>query len=68
MEEHCQWHVPLPSLKTECGKGLGLAACPALGLLVTSDKDKNTLLPVVWGLPGGASGGGGAHRQVVAVG
>ncbi len=64
MEEH--WHVPLPSLKTECGKGLGLAACPALGLLVTSDKDKNTLL--VWGLPGGASGGGGAHRQVVAVG
>ncbi len=53
--------MPLPSLLTECGKGLGLAACPALGLLVTSDKDKNTLL--VWGLPGGASGGGGASAE-----
>jgi hypothetical protein len=50
--------VLLPSLKTECGSGFGLAACPALGLLVTSDVDKNTLS--VWGLPGGTSDGGGA--------
>ncbi len=54
--------VPLPTLKTECGQGYGLAACPALGLLVTSDSNKNRLS--VWGLPGGAgslgaSGGGG---------
>ncbi len=50
--------VPLPALETQCGPGYGLAACPSLGLLVTSDKDKNTLS--VWGLPGAASGGGGA--------
>jgi hypothetical protein len=50
--------VPLPALKTPCGYGYGLAACPSLGLLVTSDMNKNTLS--VWGLPGGASGGGGA--------
>ncbi len=50
--------VPLPALKTPCGGGLGLAACPALGLLVTSDIDKNTLS--VWRLPGGASGGAAA--------
>jgi len=37
--------------------GMVVAACPALGLLVTSDSDKNTLS--VWGVPGGASGGGG---------
>jgi hypothetical protein len=50
--------VPLPALKTQCGKGFGLAAWPGLGLLVTSEGDKNTLS--VWGLPGGASGGVGA--------
>jgi hypothetical protein len=49
--------VPQPAFKTQCGKGWGMAACPALGLLVTSDR-VNTLS--VWGLPGGASGGGGA--------
>jgi hypothetical protein len=48
--------VPLPALKTQCGGGVGLAACPALGLLVTSDYDKNTLS--VWELPGGVSGDG----------
>ncbi len=48
---------PKPTLKTQCGKGCGVAACPALGLLVTSDSDKNTLS--VWGLPDGASGGSG---------
>jgi hypothetical protein len=35
--------VPLPALKTRCGRGLGLAACPALGLLVTSNFNDNTL-------------------------
>ncbi len=50
--------VPLPALKTQCGPGYGLAACPTLGLLVTSDKETNTLS--VWELPGGASGSGGA--------
>jgi hypothetical protein len=48
--------APLPALKTQCGQGFGLAACPALGLLVTSDSEKNTLS--IWGLPGGVSGGG----------
>ncbi len=50
--------VPLRSLKTRSGAGLGLAASPALGLLVTSDYKKNTLS--VWGLPSGANGGAGA--------
>jgi hypothetical protein len=49
--------VPLPAFKTQCGPGHGLAVCPALGLLVTSDSKENTLS--VWGVPGGASGGGG---------
>jgi hypothetical protein len=49
---------PLPALKTQCGEGCGLAACPALGLLVTSGFHKNTLS--VWRLPGGASAGDGA--------
>ncbi len=54
--------VPLPALQTPCGFGFGLAACPVLGLLVTSDAGKNTLS--VWGLPGGASGGrGGASGR-----
>jgi hypothetical protein len=54
-------HVPLPALKTRCGVGYGLAACPTLGLLVTSDARMNTLS--VWGLPDGASGGGGASGE-----
>jgi hypothetical protein len=45
--------VPLPALKTQCGPGCGLAACPALGLLVTSEREENTLS--VWDLPGGPS-------------
>ena len=58
---------PFRRLSTQSGRGHGVAACPALGLLVTSDRDKNTLS--VWGVPGGASGGGlrlvctlGGHR------
>ena len=31
------------SFETQCGNGFGLAACPALGLLVTSDCSKDTL-------------------------
>jgi hypothetical protein len=55
--------VPLPALTTACGFGWGLAACRALGLLVTSEVAKNTLS--VWDLPSGASdrgvsGGAGA--------
>lgn len=46
------------SLTTQCGKGFGLAACPALGLLVTSDRMQNTLS--VWRLPSGNNGGAGA--------
>ena len=53
--------VPLPALKTTCGMGCGLAACPALGLLVTSDYINNTLS--VWGLPGDASGGDGGSMM-----
>jgi hypothetical protein len=34
---------PLPALKTACGHGMGVAACPALGLLVTSNDKDNTL-------------------------
>ncbi len=38
--------VPLPGLKTECGTaraGFGMAVCPALGLVVTSNHHDNTL-------------------------
>ena len=35
--------VPLPALKTRCGPGFGMAACPGLGLLVTSNDNHNTL-------------------------
>ncbi len=34
--------IPLPALKTKCGSGMGMAVCPALGLLVTSNHDDNT--------------------------
>ncbi len=63
--------MPLLPLKTECGWGNGVAVCPALGLLVTSDELQNTLF--VWGLPGvasgcGASGGAGASAGAGASG
>ena len=48
--------VPVPQYKTACGTGNGLAVCPPLGLLVTSDSDNNTL--TVWSLPGLDDGGG----------
>ena len=46
--------IPLPSLKTKCGSGMGMAVCPALGLLVTSNHDDNTLS--VFTLPGTGAG------------
>ena len=41
--------VHVPQYETACGPGYGLAACAALGLLVTSDCRDNTLS--VWSLP-----------------
>jgi hypothetical protein len=35
--------VPVHSLGTSCGEGRGLAVCPTLGLLATSDECDNTL-------------------------
>ncbi len=75
--------MPLPSLKTKCGPGVGLAACPPLGLLVTSDWSTNSLS--VWSLPaegaigtagssagagcvGAPAGGGGGLRLVCTLG
>ena len=49
-----QW-VPAPRWETPCGFGFGLAACPSLGLLVTSDVTVNAL--IVWSLPGRCGGG-----------
>ncbi len=60
---------PLPALKTMCGGGVGMAACPALGLLVTSDAKDNTLsvfaLPRSSGAGGGAGAGAGAGLALV---
>jgi hypothetical protein len=50
--------VPLPALKTRCGVGVGMAACPALGLLVTSNHNDNTLS--VFALPRSSGAGAGA--------
>jgi hypothetical protein len=50
--------VPLPALKTCCGEGLGMAACPTLGLLVTSNRKDNTLS--VFALPRSSDVGAGA--------
>ena len=35
--------VCFPALGTTCGNGYGMAVCPALGLLVTSDDEEDTL-------------------------
>ncbi len=55
--------VPLPALKTACGRGVGLAVCPALGLLVTSNSDENTLS--VFALPRSNGAGAGAGLALV---
>jgi DNA-binding beta-propeller fold protein YncE len=43
--------VPLGGLVADCGDGVGLAVCPALGLLVTSSNATNTLSVFNWSLP-----------------
>jgi hypothetical protein len=48
--------VPLASLSTWCGRGCGVAVCPALGVLVTSNVDDNTLN--VFSLPTDVGGRG----------
>jgi hypothetical protein len=58
--------VRLPSLTTVCGSGHGVAVCPALGLLVTSDEEYNLLS--VWRLPGDASGSGACSGAGVCAG
>ncbi len=56
--------VPLPSLKTTCGTGLGMAVCPTLGLLVTSNRN-NTLS--VFALPRSIGAGAGAGAGLALV-
>jgi hypothetical protein len=55
--------VPLPALKTRCGEGYGMAACPALGLLVTSNVNDNKLN--VFALPRSSGAGAGAGAGLV---
>jgi hypothetical protein len=45
--------TPVPGLETKCGRGIGLAACPILPMLVTSNRDRNSL--TLFSLPKGAS-------------
>lgn len=47
---------PFPWLRTNTGQGNGLAVCPSLNLLVTSDIVNDTLS--VWRLPTSSSDGG----------
>jgi hypothetical protein len=55
--------VPLPALRTACGEGKGMAACPALGLLVTSNYMDNTLF--VHAVPSSAFEHAGAGLALV---
>jgi hypothetical protein len=57
--------VPLPALKTRCGGGFGMAACPALGLLVTSNHNDNTLSMFALPHSSGAGTGAGAGLALV---
>jgi hypothetical protein len=63
--------VPLPSLRTNVGKEMGMAVCPTLGLLVTSNTGDNTLsvfaLPRTIGAGAGAGAGGGAGCDLARV-
>ena len=56
--------VSRPTLNTSCGTGLGMAVCPALGLLVTSKWSANTLS--VFALPGAPSAPGGVFAPPAA--
>jgi hypothetical protein len=42
----------IPGMHTECGRGFGIAACPVLGVVVTSSSSSNSLK--VYALPGSA--------------
>ena len=55
--------TPVPQYETACGGGFGVAACPSLGLLVTSDVEDNTLS--VWSLPSGAETAVGSGLALV---
>jgi hypothetical protein len=57
--------VPLPALKTACWTGVGMAACPALGLLVTSKDNDNTLSAFALPRSSGAGAGAGAGLALV---
>ncbi len=57
--------VPLPTLKTRCGGGVGMAACTTLGLLVTSNAEDNTLS--VFALPRSSGAGAGAGAGLALV-
>jgi hypothetical protein len=46
--------LPLPGFKARCGRGLGLAVWPAMGLIVTSSDDDDTIS--VFALPTCAGG------------
>ncbi len=59
--------VPLPALETRCGQGLGMAACPALGLLVTSNDNDNTLSAFALPRSSGAGAGAGAGAGLALV-
>jgi hypothetical protein len=62
--------VPLPALNTQCGVGYGMAACPTLGLLVTTDYFCNTLnvftLPPLEALASHGSGAGASAGLALA--
>jgi hypothetical protein len=62
--------VPLPALKAQCGVGYGMAACPTLGLLVTTDYFCNTLsvftLPPLEALASHGSGAGASAGLALA--
>jgi hypothetical protein len=57
---------PFRKFRTWTGYGVGLAACPSLGLLVTSEKDYNTLS--VWGMPEGGVCDDGGLRLMFTLG
>ena len=59
--------VPLPSLMTKVGEGMGMAVCPTLGLLVTSNTWDNTLTVFALSRSIGAGAGAGAGAGLARV-
>jgi hypothetical protein len=66
--EDLQGLMPLPTITTECGEGVGLAACPTLGLLVTSNRDNNTLSVFSLRRSGEGAGAGAGAGAVAGAG